>query len=115
MAGMIAAKLADRFKAIAVRRAETWSRSLTMEQKGKRHLVSLRRVDVAAIETARLEEGPSSARLCYEAKVDRTAYRNLLRHDGRRSGNDVIVGMTRALGLSIKGIVTFTPGRGETA
>lgn len=74
-----------------------------------------RRVDVAAIETRRLEKGLSKPRLCAEAKIDPAAYRNLLRYQGRRSRDGVIIGVARALGLAIKDIVTIAPGCEEAA
>ena len=74
-----------------------------------------RRVDVAAIETRRLEKGMSRLKLCVEAKIDPAAYLNLLRFEGRRSRDGVIIGVSRALGLAIKDVVTITPRREEAA
>jgi hypothetical protein len=74
-----------------------------------------RRVDVAAVETARLEKGLSKLDLCAKARIDPGALRNLMRHEGQRSGDSVIVGVTQALGLRIKDVVTITPRREEAA
>ncbi len=84
-----------------------------MDPNGKRGPVIRRRVNVSVLETARMEKGLSSAQLCAKAKVDQSAYRNLLRYEGERSRDSVIVGVAHALGLSIKEIVTITPVRRE--
>lgn len=86
-----------------------------MEQSVKRAPVIQRRVDVSAIETARLERGLTVLKLCASAKIDPMAYRNLLRYEGQRSRDGVIIGVTRALDLRIKDVVTFTPQGREAA
>ncbi len=78
--------------------------------RAKRMPVVCRRVDVAAIETRRLERGISRLRLCIEARIDPAAYTNLLRFEGQRSRDAVIIGVLRTLGLAIKDVVTITPG-----
>jgi hypothetical protein len=82
-----------------------------MDQNGKRGPVIERRVDVSAIETTRLEKGLSKLDLCAKAKIDPAAYRNLMRYEGARSRDSVIVGVTQALGLPIRDVVTITPRR----
>ena len=72
----------------------------------------IRRVDVSAMETTRLEKGMSKADLCAKAKIDPAAYRHLLQYEGERSRDPVIVGVTQALGLRIRDVVTITH-RGE--
>jgi hypothetical protein len=82
-----------------------------MDPKGKRLPVIVRRVNVGAIETARLEKGLTVLKMCAVAKIDPMAYRNLLRHEGQRSRDSVIIGVIRALGLEIRDVVTITPMR----
>ena len=86
-----------------------------MDQNGKRTPVVERRVDVSMIETARLEQGLAVLDLCIKAKVDPSAYRNLLRSEGGRSRDSVIVRVTQTLGLRIKDVVTFPHRREEAA
>jgi hypothetical protein len=80
-----------------------------VDQNARRGPVIVRRVDVAAIETARMEKGLTRPQLCLAAKIDPCAYRSLLRHQGVRSRDTVILAVLRALGLKIKDIVSFTP------
>lgn len=74
-----------------------------------------RRVDVGALETARLEKGLSVIGLCAKARVDPSAYRNLLRHSGERSRDAVLLRVIRELGLRIRDVVAFRPGREDGA
>jgi hypothetical protein len=76
----------------------------------KRIPVVVRRVNVAAVETARYEKRLTIEELCANANVDPSAYRNLLRWQGTRSRDSVILRVVNALGLSVRDIVTFTPG-----
>ncbi len=84
-----------------------------MGENGRRKAVVGRRIDVAAVEIARLEKGLSISELSATARVDPCALRNLLRYGGERSRDAVIVAVTRALGLHIRDVVTITPIRQE--
>jgi hypothetical protein len=69
--------------------------------------VVCRRVDVAAVETARFEKTLSILDLCLMAGVDPAAYRHLLRWEGMRSRDRVIAKVVGALGLRIRDVVVF--------
>jgi hypothetical protein len=86
-----------------------------MDENGKRGPVIQRRVDVSVIETTRLEKGLSRLDVCAKAKIDPAAYRNLIRYEGGRSRDSVLMGVTQALGLRIRDVVTFTHRREEAA
>ena len=55
-----------------------------MTENGRRPIIP-RRVDVGAIELARLERGLSLDQLCRKAGVDTSSYRNLIKNRGERS------------------------------
>lgn len=85
----------------------------TTEATNRRRRVPVidRRVDVEAIEMARLEKDLTVSKLCGIAGVDPCAFRNLLRCEGRKSRESVILAVTRALGLQIRDVVKITPIR----
>ena len=89
----------------------------TTEATSRRRRVPVidRCVDVAAIEMARLEKDLTVSKLCGVAGVDPCAYRNLIRYEGRRSRESVIVAVTRALGLHLREVVKIKPIRREAA
>ena len=86
-----------------------------MDERPKRVPVIERRVNVALIETTRLEKGLSRLKLCIEAKIDPAAYLNLLRHQGLRSRDAVILAVVRVLKLQVKDVVTIAPEGREAA
>jgi hypothetical protein len=86
-----------------------------MDQNGKRGPVMLRRVNVEAIEIARMEKKLSPLDLCIAAGIDPAAYRNLIRNHGERSRERVIFQVAEALGLRIRDIVIFPREREEAA
>ena len=73
-----------------------------------------RRVDVNAIEIARMEKRLSVMELSIKAGIDPVAYRNLIRYRGARSREKVIFQIIDTLGLEIRRVVSF-PGGEEAA
>ena len=69
-----------------------------------------RRVDVNAIEIARMEKRLSVMELCIKASIDPAAYRNLIRYRGARSREKVIFQVIDTLGLEIRRVVSFPQG-----
>jgi hypothetical protein len=90
-------------------------RKRLMAANGKRAPLMLRRVNVEAIEIARMEKKLSPLDLCIVAGVDPAAYRNLIRNHGERSRERVIFQIAGALGLRIRDIVIFPKEREEAA
>ena len=74
-----------------------------------------RRVDVKAIEIARMEKRLSVMELCIKASIDPAAYRNLIRYRGARSREKVIFQVTDTLELGIRDVVSFPEGKEDAA